>query len=252
MKHSLLKNFIKQVSLNKIVVISLSLFLFFGVNTSTYAAHHAEAEHKTNEAESTSSSTSTTKASATTETSKVKKTEAKNAKKMTALNELPRVVMETTSGKLVIELYPKKAPATVENFLKYVNDKFYDGTTFHRIVPGFVIQGGGYTFDLKQKPTRKPIVNEANNGLKNDIATLSMARTRAPNSATSQFFINTVNNLALDPSSSSAGYAVFGKVVEGFNVVKKIEKEPRGLHRHQPEAPNTPVIIEKAYVLESK
>ena len=250
MKRSIIKNFAKQTSLNKIAFISL--FLFFGISTSTYAAQHAETEQKTSKTTSTPNNSAAAKTSATSETSKIKKTESKNTKTTAASNELPRVIMETSSGKLVIELYPNKAPATVENFLTYVNDKFYDGTTFHRIVPGFVIQGGGYTFDLKQKPTRKPIVNEANNGLKNGIATLSMARTRAPNSATSQFFINTANNLSLDQSPSSAGYAVFGKVVEGFNVVKKIEKEPRGLHRHQPEAPNTPVIIEKAYVLENK
>jgi len=163
----------------------------------------------------------------------------------------PKVAMETSLGKIVIELYPKKAPITVENFLQYVNDKFYDGTIFHRIVPGFVVQGGGFTFDFKQKTTRKPIQNEANNGLKNDVATLSMARTRATHSATSQFFINTVNNPALDPNISSAGYAVFGKVIEGFNIVKKIEKQPRGVHRQHPEAPNYAVIIEKAYVLDT-
>ena len=163
----------------------------------------------------------------------------------------PKVIMETSLGKIVIELYPKEAPITVDNFLQYVNDKFYDGTIFHRIVPGFVVQGGGFTFDFKQKATRKPIQNEANNGLKNDVATLSMARTRATHSATSQFFINTVNNPALDPNISSAGYAVFGKVVEGFNIVKKIEKQPRGVHRQHPEAPNYAVIIEKAYVLDA-
>lgn len=169
-----------------------------------------------------------------------------------AYAEKSHVAMETSLGKIVIELYPSEAPKTVDNFIQYVNDKFYDGTIFHRVVPGFVVQGGGYTFDFQRKNTRKPIENEANNGLKNNIATLSMARTRAPNSATSQFFINTVNNPSLDPNPSSAGYAVFGKVIEGFDIVKKVEKQPRGIHRQYPEAPNDTVMIEKAYLMDFK
>ncbi len=159
----------------------------------------------------------------------------------------PVVVFETTSGEIVIELYPKKAPITVENFLKYVDDGFYNGTIFHRVVPGFVVQGGGMTFDFQKKPTRDPIKNESTNGLKNLQGTLSMARTNIVDSATSQFFINLVDNAFLDPRGNNAGYAVFGKVVKGFEVVKKIEKEPRGMHRMQPEAPNYAVVVEKAY-----
>ena len=165
----------------------------------------------------------------------------------------PKVTMETSLGAFTIELYPNEAPITVQNFLQYVDDDFYKGTTFHRIAPGFVIQGGGYTYDFKRKETRDPIKNEADNKLYNLTATLSMARTSDPESATSQFFINLAHNEPLDfKKGKSAGYAVFGKVIEGFDVVKKIEKEPRGLYRSRPEAPNYPVIIENAYRVKEK
>ncbi|SMF63984.1 peptidyl-prolyl cis-trans isomerase A (cyclophilin A) [Alteromonadaceae bacterium Bs31] len=156
----------------------------------------------------------------------------------------PRIYFETDLGKMVIELYPKYAPVTVENFLAYVDSGFYEGTIFHRVIDDFVVQGGGLTFDFKRKETREPIKNESDNKLVNLQATLSMARTSNPNSATSQFFINlNVHNTHLDPQNGNPGYAVFGKVVEGFEVVKKIEKEPRGLYRSHPEAPNYPVRI---------
>ena len=157
------------------------------------------------------------------------------------------VVFETTSGVIEIELYPKKAPITVDNFLQYVNDGFYNGVIFHRVVPGFVVQGGGFTFDFVRKETRDPIKNESDNGLKNLAGTLSMARTSVIDSATSQFFININDNTPLDAKSGNYGYAVFGKVIKGFDVVKKIEAEPRGIHAAHPEAPNYAVIIEKAY-----
>ena len=159
----------------------------------------------------------------------------------------PQVIMETTSGSFTIELFPNEAPITVKNFLLYVDDNFYNGTTFHRVAPTFVLQGGGYTYDFTQKATRDPIENEASSNLKNTMWTLSMARTSNPNSATSQFFINLNDNKNLDKSGSSAGYAVFGKVISGFDVLKKIEREPRGIHRTRPEAPNYAVIIQKAY-----
>lgn len=167
----------------------------------------------------------------------------------TPMTKNPIVVMETTLGAFTIELFAQKAPATVTNFLQYVDDHFYDGTTFHRVVPGFVLQAGGLTHDFIKKPTRDPITNEASNGLKNMPWTLSMARTNNPESATSQFFINLVENRNLDKRAGSAGYAVFGKVTEGIPVLKKIEKEPRGIFRSHPESPNYPVIIEKAYRL---
>ncbi len=154
--------------------------------------------------------------------------------------------MKTTHGEIVIELYADKAPITVANFLKYVDKGFYNGVIFHRVVPGFVVQAGGFTFDFQRKETLPPIKNESDNGLRNLAGTLSMARTGVIDSATSQFFINLNNNIPLDFRKGRHGYAVFGKVIKGMEVVKKIEKEPRGLHRAYPEAPNYPVIIEKA------
>ncbi|MFL0808888.1 MAG: peptidylprolyl isomerase [Agarilytica sp.] len=165
--------------------------------------------------------------------------------KKTAKNETPKVLFETSIGDILIELYPKEAPITVENFLKYIDDGFYNGVIFHRVVPGFVVQAGGYTFDFQRKETRNPIKNESDNGLKNTIGTLSMARTNVINSATSQFFINLRNNSSLD-FGKGHGYAVFGKVIDGFKVVKTIEKAPRGMFRVFPEAPNEAIIIEKA------
>ncbi len=158
----------------------------------------------------------------------------------------PLVLFKTTAGDIVIELFQKEAPITVANFLKYVDDGFYDGTIFHRVVPGFVVQGGGYTFDFQRKQTREPIKNESDNGMKNLTGTLSMARTSNINSATSQFFINVNNNIPLDYKNKRHGYAVFGKVTTGMKIVKKVEKEPRGLFKAFPEAPNYAVVVEKA------
>ena len=135
----------------------------------------------------------------------------------------PRVKLTTSAGDIVVELDPAKAPKTVENFLQYVKDKHYDGTVFHRVIDGFMIQGGGFTADMQQKPTRAPIALEASNGLKNDKYTIAMARTGNPNSATSQFFINVKNNDMLNaPNPDGHGYTVFGKVVAGTEVVDKI------------------------------
>lgn len=135
----------------------------------------------------------------------------------------PVVTMETSLGNVKIELFEQEAPLSVKNFLDYVKSGFYAGTIFHRVIPGFMAQGGGFTADLTQKPTAGPIKNEAANGLKNDRGTIAMARTSIPDSATSQFFINVVNNAMLNrPSPDGAGYAVFGKVLEGMDVVDKI------------------------------
>ncbi|MDO8303774.1 MAG: peptidylprolyl isomerase [Sedimentisphaerales bacterium] len=137
----------------------------------------------------------------------------------------PRVELTTSKGKIVVELDAAKAPITVKNFLTYVNEGFYADTIFHRIIPGFMIQGGGMTADMKQKPNHAPIAIESKNGLKNMRGTLAMARTNDPNSATSQFFINTVDNDFLNyKGASNPGYAVFGKVVEGMDVADAIEK----------------------------
>ena len=143
----------------------------------------------------------------------------------------PRVKLTTSKGDIVLELDKAKAPATVENFLNYVNSGFYNGTIFHRVISNFMIQGGGYTKDFQKKPTNAPIKNEANNGLSNVRGTIAMARTSDPHSATAQFFINVVDNKFLDYRSATMrgwGYAVFGKVIEGMNVVDAIRKVKTG------------------------
>ena len=143
------------------------------------------------------------------------------------MSENPVVLLETTSGDILVELYPDKAPETVANFLKYVDDGFYNNTIFHRVIPGFMIQGGGLTARMQQKDTSAPIKNEADNGLKNDRGTIAMARTMDPHSATAQFFINLVDNDFLNfqaPSGNGWGYCVFGRVTEGMDVVDKIAK----------------------------
>ena len=159
----------------------------------------------------------------------------------------PTVLMATTKGDVRIELFADKAPGTVKNFLTYVEEKFYEGLIFHRVIAGFMIQGGGFDTDMKQKPTGSPIKNEATNGLKNKIGTISMARTNVVDSATAQFFINVKDNEFLDHRNTSPdgfGYAVFGQVLEGLDVVHSIEKmktASRGLHQ---DVPVEPVIIQ--------
>lgn len=162
-------------------------------------------------------------------------------------NTSPRVKLGTSQGDIVVELYPEKAPKTVENFLQYVRDQHYDGTVFHRVMSNFMIQGGGFTPDLQQKPTKAPIPLEATNGLKNDRGAIAMARTSNPNSATSQFFINTVNNPSLNaPNPDGYGYTVFGKVVAGMDVVDKIRAVPVGDQGMHQNVPKTPITILKA------
>ena len=156
------------------------------------------------------------------------------------------VVFSTNYGDFTVELYPDKAPVTVENFLAYVDAGFYDGTIFHRVIPDFVIQGGGFTEDMQQKPTRPPIKNEADNGLKNERGTLSMARTMDVHSATSQFFINLQDNSFLDHGVRDFGYAVFGRVVEGMEVIDKIAAVPTGIRAGHRDVPREPVINNKA------
>lgn len=162
------------------------------------------------------------------------------------------MLMQTSLGDLRIELYPGEAPQTVANFLQYVEDGFYDGTIFHRVVRGFVIQGGGFTADMMEKDTRDPIGNEARNGLLNLRGTLSMARTMDPHSATSQFFVNTRDNAMLDhtsPTPRGWGYAVFGKVFSGMDVVDQIEASPVVSRAGHNDVPDTPVVIESATVV---
>jgi len=165
-----------------------------------------------------------------------------------------KVLIKTNLGEMTVELYPDKAPKTVENFLAYVNGKFYDGTIFHRVIDNFMIQGGGFTRDLRQKPTRPAIPNEAKNGLSNTRGTLAMARTGDPNSATAQFFINVVDNPRLDYTSdqngATWGYTVFGKVTAGLDVVDKIKGVPTGAQGpFKSDVPTTPVVIEKISVV---
>lgn len=160
-----------------------------------------------------------------------------------ALASNPQVELKTDLGTIRVELYPEQAPATVENFLTYVDSGFYNGTIFHRVIPGFVAQTGGLTFDFQKKETREPVVNESDNGLKNQRGTLAMARLSDPDSATSQFYINLKHNSNLDAQPDKPGYTVFGKVTAGMEVVDKIVEEPRGLYRSFPQAPNTPVRI---------
>jgi peptidyl-prolyl cis-trans isomerase A (cyclophilin A) len=150
---------------------------------------------------------------------------------------------QTTHGDFTVELFDKDAPISVENFLRYVDDGHFDGTIFHRIVPGFVIQGGGLTPDFSAKKTRAPIVNEATNGLKNERGTLSMARTNDVNSATSQFFVNLSDNAFLDHSKAQYGYAVFGRVTAGLDVVDKIARVRTGTRKQYQDAPLEDALI---------
>ena len=164
----------------------------------------------------------------------------------------PKVLLHTNMGDITVELYPDKAPKTVDNFLQYVKDGFYDGTLFHRVIPGFMIQGGGWTRDLQHKRSRAPIRNEANNGLSNVRGTIAMARTQDPHSASAEFFINLVDNKRLDyTGDTNWGYCVFGKVISGMDTVDKIkavETGPQG--PLQTDVPKTPVVIEKASVVQ--
>lgn len=176
-----------------------------------------------------------------------------------ALAENPRVEFKTTMGSFALELYPDKAPKTVANFLQYVNSGFYKGTIFHRVIDGFMIQGGGMDPDMKQKTTREPIENEAGmamkGGLKNEIGTIAMARTSVPNSATAQFFINVKDNGFLDyrdPSPQGIGYVVFGRVVDGMNTVLRIARVDTTTAGGNQNVPVRPVIIESATVKSGK
>ncbi len=167
--------------------------------------------------------------------------------------ELPTAIMHTSRGDITVELYADQAPVTVKNFLDYARKGHYDGTIFHRVIPGFMIQGGGFDAELAQKPTEAPIINEADNGLSNQRGTLAMARTNDPDSATAQFFINVVDNPALDhrgkQSGRTWGYAVFGRVVEGMETVDEIRfvpTETRGAHQN---VPVEQVVIERVEIL---
>ncbi len=167
-----------------------------------------------------------------------------------AMAENVRILMKTSQGDIILELDKEKAPKTVENFLSYVNEGFYSGTIFHRVIKDFMIQGGGFTPDMQRKKTHDPVENEAKNGLKNKRGSIAMARTSAPHSATAQFFINHKDNDFLDNANSRDGwgYCVFGKVVEGMDVVDSIANQKTGIKNRLPNVPETPILIEKVSV----
>ena len=157
--------------------------------------------------------------------------------------------LQTNHGKITVKLYEEKAPETCANFKQYVESGFYDNTIFHRVIKGFMIQGGGFSDDMQQKSGNDPIKNEADNGIKNEIGTLAMARTSDPHSASSQFFINASNNSFLDftaPTSNGWGYCVFGKVVDGLDIIKTIEAVSTESQAGHQDVPSEPVVIEKA------
>jgi cyclophilin family peptidyl-prolyl cis-trans isomerase len=171
-----------------------------------------------------------------------------------ALAANPVVEVTTSMGVIKAELYADKAPKTVENFVQYVKDRFYDGTVFHRVIPGFMVQGGGFTPDLEQKKTRDPIANEAQNGLKNVTGTLAMARTPNPHSATAQFFINVADNEFLNftgPTQQGFGYCVFGRVTQGMDIVNKIVAVPTGSRGPHQNVPLKPIVIKSVRIVSS-
>lgn len=209
------------------------------------------AEEKETKKKTTAKKTTTKKSTAKKTTAK--KTAEKNtktpkaAKTKKAESSNVNILMKTNIGDIELELYPDKAPITVENFVSYINDKFFDGLIFHRVIDGFMIQGGGFDDRLSQKQTKSPIKIESDNGLKNDRGTIAMARTNDPNSATSQFFINLVDNNFLNfrsPDVSGYGYAVFGKVTKGMDVVDKIGTVPTGSFGYMQDVPKYLIQIE--------
>ena len=164
----------------------------------------------------------------------------------------PQVELKTSMGSIVLELDREKAPQTVDNFLQYVKEGHYNGTIFHRVIPGFMVQGGGFTPDMREKPKRAPIKNEAGNGLRNATGTIAMARTPDPHSASAQFFVNVGDNPTLDfrePTQAGYGYAVFGKVVKGMDVVNRIVSVPTGVKPPHSDVPLKPVLIEQVQLV---
>jgi len=180
--------------------------------------------------------------------------QAGSAENPAGANGTVTVHLQTSQGEIVLELDGQRAPITVDNFVKYANDGFYDGTIFHRVIPGFMIQGGGFEPGMVKKPTRASIKNESKNGLRNTAGTIAMARLPDPDSATAQFFINTGSNTGLN-YPSQGGYTVFGKVIKGMSVVRAIEKAPRGTWGSPPKFADVPVkdiIIEKVTVVQAQ
>ena len=209
-------------------------------------AEEKEIKKKTAAKKTTTKKSTAKKTTAKKTAAKTTKT-PKAAKTKKAENSNVSILMKTNIGDIELELYPDKAPITVENFVSYINDKFFDGLIFHRVIDGFMIQGGGFDDRLSQKQTKSPIKIESDNGLKNDRGTIAMARTNDPNSATSQFFINLVDNNFLNfrsPDVSGYGYAVFGKVTKGMDVVDKIGTVPTGSFGYMQDVPKYLIQIE--------
>ena len=209
-------------------------------------AEEKETKKKTEAKKTTTKKSTAKKTTAKKTAAKTTKT-PKAAKTKKAENSNVNILMKTNIGDIELELYPDKAPITVENFVSYINDKFFDGLIFHRVIDGFMIQGGGFDDRLSQKQTKSPIKIESDNGLKNDRGTIAMARTNDPNSATSQFFINLVDNNFLNfrsPDVSGYGYAVFGKFTKGMDVVDKIGTVPTGSFGYMQDVPKYLIQIE--------
>ena len=211
------------------------------------------AEEKDTTKKTAGKKTTAKKSTAKKTTEKKEKTpKAKTAKSPKKAGSNINILMKTNIGEIELELYPDKAPITVENFVSYINDKFFDGLVFHRVIDGFMIQGGGFDDSLHQKETKAPIKIESDNGLKNDRGTIAMARTNDPNSATSQFFINLVDNDFLNFKSATItgyGYAVFGKVTKGMDVVDKIGTVPTGSIGYMQDVPKYLIQIETITLL---
>ena len=209
-------------------------------------AEEKETKKKTEAKKTTTKKSTAKKTTAKKTAAKTTKT-PKAAKTKKAESSNINILMKTNIGDIELELYPDKAPITVENFVSYINDKFFDGLIFHRVIDGFMVQGGGFDDRLSQKQTKSPIKIESDNGLKNDRGTIAMARTNDPNSATSQFFINLVDNNFLNfrsPDVSGYGYAVFGKVTKGMDVVDKIGTVPTGSFGYMQDVPKYLIQIE--------
>ncbi len=235
----------KRTQSNPILIFLFS-FLFFMVGC------NADEQAKEAKAVDTTQSSSTENKTESTE-KKMESTEpvTETKKPGDKMSANPVIVMETSKGTMKIELDAEKAPLSAENFVNYVKDGFYDGLIFHRVIPNFMVQGGGMNPDMSEKSNKTPIQNEANNGLKNDRGTIAMARTNDPHSATSQFFINLKDNDFLNHTSESPagwGYAVFGKVTEGIEVIDEIAKVKTGNHGHHGDVPLEPITINKATV----
>lgn len=246
----MVRNVIKPTTIpNQFLIAFISLFVFLGgcETQETKTAEKVEAV-ATEAVKATAEAAATTKEVAK-KVESVKTESAKTEKSGDKMSANPVIKMETSKGTMTIELDAAKAPDTVANFVSYVEDGFYDGLIFHRVIPNFMVQGGGMNPDMSEKPNKAPVKNEASNGLKNDRGTLAMARTNDPHSATSQFFINLKDNDFLNFTSETPagwGYTVFGKVTEGIEVIDEIEKVKTGNHGHHGDVPLEAVTITKA------